>query len=135
MHFLSAAEVYSWQDGEGNTHFGDKPPSADAKPIQIKPTSGSDASNRNRYERTKKLVDSLAEERQERKQMRAKEHQARQERLQQCEAAKNELKQIREAQFLYRKDEDGEKTILSFEERAQAERKAREEIRKSCGEN
>ena len=36
----ASAQVYKWVDANGKTHFSDRPPPAEAKPSQIKPSSG-----------------------------------------------------------------------------------------------
>lgn len=132
---FAAGKIYSWRDQEGNLHFGDKAPSADARQVDIKPATSSEVSGKSRYERTKKLLDSFAEEREERNEARAKEKQARKEKQRDCLAAQTELREISDAQFLYREGDSGEKHILSFEDRARAEQNAREKMRKLCGEN
>ena len=132
---FAAGKIYSWRDEEGNLHFGDKAPSANAQQVDIKPTTSSDVSGKTRFERTKKLVDSLADERAERDEARLKEKQARKQKQRDCLAAQAEFREMSDAQFLYREGDGDDKQILSFEERARAEQNAREKMRKLCGEN
>ena len=131
---FGAGKVFSWRDAEGNLHFGDKAPSSDAKSLELKPATGSDPDGSARFERTKKLVDSFAEERKERQETREKTSEARKQRKKDCLAAKSQFQKVSSAQFLYRQEEGGDKQILSFEQRAEAEEKARAKIRELCGE-
>ena len=89
-----AGKVYSWRDADGNLHFGDKAQSANAKAVEVKPASGSNTKGSARYERTKKLVDSFAEERKERQDTREKAAEAREQRKKDCLAAKSQFQKV-----------------------------------------
>ncbi|MEM7468798.1 MAG: DUF4124 domain-containing protein [Pseudomonadota bacterium] len=129
----AAKKIYSWTDEHGNVHFGDKPLGGDAKTITVKPASIGDGASGSRLERTKKLIDSFAEDRKALEEKREKAETARKEAAKQCAAAEVELREIRDAQFLYEEGESGEKQVLSFEQRAQAERNAADKVRDLCG--
>lgn len=133
--YAYAEKIYTWKDEHGNTHFGDKPGGNIAQEIRIKSTSVGDASGQQRAERTKKYLDALSEDRQEREQAREKAKLEKQERAEKCAAAKKAQREASEAQFLYTESESGEKNILSFEQRAAEEQKAANKVRKFCGNN
>ena len=131
---LQAAKVYSWTDEDGTVHFGDKPAHGDASEIKVKPASVGDPSSANRVERSKKLLDSLTADRKEREQARADEEQAKKDQAAKCAKAKTYLKELTEAQYIYDESDAGEKQILDFKQRAQAEQDAAQKMRKLCGE-
>ncbi|MGR8950208.1 MAG: DUF4124 domain-containing protein [Gammaproteobacteria bacterium] len=132
---VSATKVYSWTDANGNVHFGDKPRNQQADEIKLNPASGGDPSGRKRFERSKKLLDSLSADRKEREVAREAQQRKRQEKAAKCAQARTQLQELTEAQFIYDESDTGKKRILNFDERAQAEQDAAQKIRKICGGN
>ena len=70
----------------------------------------------------------------EKQQMRDEKKVQEQKKAEECEQAKSEFARISNAQFVYSKNDDGGKVILSFEERAAAENELKQKIAKFCGE-
>ena len=132
---VQADKIYTWQDENGNTHFGDKPAGKSASEIKIKPTSIGGTDGQERLARTQKYLDALSEDREERKQAREKAATEKKQRAEKCAAAKKSQQEISDAQFVYTESKSGEKTILDFEQRAAAEQRAANKVREFCGKN
>ena len=128
-----ADKVYKWVDENGKTHFGDRPQGPKAEKIPVRPASVGDPTAAGRLERTNKLLDSFAADRKKRTAERAAAIAEKKEKEQKCLEAKTELKEMRTAQFVYTKNDAGEKEILSHEQRAAAEQEAVEKVAHWCG--
>lgn len=130
-----ADKVYTWKDENGNIHFGDKAVGKNAEELRIKGTSSGAIGGQQRLERTKKFLDALSEDRQEREQAREQAKLEKQQRAEKCAAAKKSYRELTEAQFIYTESDSGEKNILGFDERAAEERKAINKVNEYCGKN
>lgn len=131
----SAEKVYTWRDNEGNVHFGDKPNGANANEVFITPSSVGDSDGQSRFERNKILLDAYRADRIERENEREQQEKERQEKILKCQKAKQLHQQLTEAQFIYNENDQGEKSILDFEQRAQEENAAAEKVQRFCGKN
>ena len=131
----AAGEVYRWTDAEGNVHFGDRPPDQDrAQKLDLRTRPGDAAAARRRLEREQRLLRAFEEERQVRARAQRQAAEAERQRRRNCEKAREVLREYREATYLYDENPDGSRRILSHEERAEAEREARAQVRHWCGE-
>lgn len=128
-----AREVYKWVDGKGKVHYGDRPEGAKSRKLDVPAsTPDADASSAARDERTRKLLDQYAEERSEADEAKAKRQQDDAKRKENCRLAKDILEDYRTASYLYDKGKDGERVVLSKEQRAEAEAEAKEAVATWC---
>ncbi len=124
------AGVYKWVDERGQVHYGDNPPEDNAEEITIEKRTIKEQVDRSDYQN--RVADSLSEERQRKQEIKDK-HMEEQDRLMEyCQRAKDKLERIKNARYLYGKDEDGDRIVLNEEQRAEATEKAMEEVQKNC---
>ena len=129
----NAAEIYKWVDENGQVHYGDRSTEQGSEKIDIKivPKSKQQTSG-NREAKQHRLIQVMAEERQEAAQQR----QAQKERLQElkikCTEARKSLQEMRHATGIYTVNDKGEKLFLSEKEREQAELKLQSRVDSLC---
>ena len=118
----TAGKVYKWVDSNGKPHYGDR---ADAKAGQVEevhisktPAVGSEITSR--QQRTERLLDSYQKEREEKAEVRQAAVGEKKEREAKCAAAMNSQQRYERAGSLYSKDDAGNRTYLSDEDRNQA---------------
>ena len=112
---LFALEVYRWTDAAGQVHYGDKPSGAAAETIQLKSsptTSAGPEAEAARRERTQRLLNEYAIERDEREAARAEEAAALAKRKRRCAKARQDKADVDNSAYLYTRDEAGNKQIL-----------------------
>ena len=128
----SAAEVYKWEDDQGQVHYGHKPPDDGADAIEIKPHYEADQATLKRIEKNEKLLRVYKEERQISKQEAMEARKEEEERRKQCTRAKKALDNLDYGGPLYRLNENGEKVFLSEEERNNEKQAIRKQMKKVC---
>ena len=130
---IAHAEIYKWVDEHGNTHYGDKPSSADAEQVPIsKPASGN-PNQASRAEKQRRLLKLYEEERTEKKQQQAQQEKDKLLQQQNCAKAKKNLAAINRASFLYKKSEDPKNPyVYSDEERQKITEKAQKAVDQWC---
>ncbi len=137
------AEIYKWVDAQGHTHYAERPGSSGAQSMR-QPAGSADtgrtpsdrsaaAQAAERMQREQRLLKAFEEERRERTEKQAEQRAEAQERTQRCAAAKDGLYRVQHAAYLYERDADGERRILSNSERASAEQSAQEAVEHWCG--
>ena len=130
---VSHAEVYKWTDEHGVTHYGDKPASADsAEQIEVKQQTVDTQPSGSRAERRQKLIESLDEDRYEKKQERERQQAKAKRDRQRCHRLKDHLKSMQRASRAYRLDKDGERVYLSDAGKSKSEARIRKQMRKYC---
>ena len=128
--------VYKWVDDNGKVHYSDKPPAQqDIQEMEVEhapsvTTPG--LTGEQRLHKQQRVLDAFAKERADKKAEQDKLAQEKQERKVWCARAKDELREISEAGYLYDYDENGEMVVLSKERRAQATSEAEAQIKKKC---
>ncbi len=127
----SWAEVYKWTDEQGNVHFGDRP-SEDAEEVRIRKAPAAAPARTPRNTR-RRLGSIMEQDRRKRAEARAKEREERDKRRSQCAFARDRLRNLSEATYLYDLDEQGQRRVLSHEQRSAAERQARQDVQRLCG--
>ena len=135
-----ATEVYKWVDEKGKVHFGDKPPSDNqgSERVEIKQVEEVEKrvnqapSAAQRLERQKRLLDSYATEREEKKQAAQKEKEEREKQQRRCVRAKHQLKRYKSAGYLYDLDKDGNRVVYSDEKRAKKTQDMERAVQKNC---
>lgn len=131
-----AGAIYKWVDDQGKVHYSDKPPAqSDTQEMDVKsdPAAGTPGLNDDqRRQKQQRVLDAFAKERAEKEAERAKLAEEKKEQKEWCASARNELREIQEAGFLYDYDENGEKVIYSKEARAKATGDLEGRISKNC---
>lgn len=129
MPLLASAEVYRWQDAEGNWHFGDQPPQEQHEKMDIKapPKIGQGERVREINQRTLRLRQSEKTQNQEQ----AAELEKQQAALaKQCREAKERLKRLH-GRFAYQ-DEDGTVTHPTLDQVEADKQEVRQWIQQNC---
>jgi hypothetical protein len=127
-----AADVYKWVDKDGNVHFGDKP-GAGAERVTVKaPPPALDAEAAARAAKRERMLDVYQEEREERRELAAKEKADREERKRKCAEAREKQVKYDTAGYIYRRDAAGNRQILSDEEHASVRRQVADLVKTWC---
>ncbi|OGT64416.1 MAG: hypothetical protein A2993_05130 [Gammaproteobacteria bacterium RIFCSPLOWO2_01_FULL_47_190] len=107
------AEVYKWVDEHGYTHYGEKPPDANAQKIQIREITVDESIEIHNQQR-EKLLRIYEEERNLKKEEKLKAEKLKAEKEQHCQNLENELIKYQQGGFVYYDlDEKGERKYLS----------------------
>jgi hypothetical protein len=131
------AGVYRWVDDQGRVHYGDKPPTVGAEelevPVQKPETNATEAkSEEQRALERERLLQRFQEDRDKKREQAKKRAEEKAERKRLCALAKDQLRVYTEATGLYDLDEEGERKVLSFEERERVTREAEQEVKRWC---
>lgn len=111
------AGIYKWTDESGIVHYGSRPGNHDAVNIEIKPAPELPADHATRREKQRRLLNLYEEEREEKREQKARAKQEKQERLANCQQARDYYKTIKTAALLYEIDDEGNHVILDEPER------------------
>jgi hypothetical protein len=127
------ADVYKWTDAQGNTHYGDRPPSTEsATRLNSQGTTVKTKVDEARAETREKLLQSMQEDRLEKKEKRQKKRaKAKQDRAR-CNALRDKMRRMRSATGVYQLDKNGERVFFSNEQRSKAEANIKKRMRKVC---
>jgi hypothetical protein len=133
--FPACAGIYRWRDEQGRIQYGDHPPAGvAAEPVEADPAPATRGSSPDRRIRRERVLDVLGEERKQRDAARAAEEAALRERREQCERARRQLEETRNASFLYEPGSDpANPRILSDSERAAYTREGERAVERLCG--
>ncbi len=131
---IAAGEIYRWVDAHGKVHYGDRPGRSAAQKVEIahptrEPTKAIDGQRRQKQQRLLKAFEI------ERKQKQQKQRRVRKEKQhleRDCARARKELRDIRNARYLYQKGKDGERKIFTDSQRQAATRELEDTIGKHC---
>ena len=127
------AAIYKCTDAQGDTQYSDEP-CGDASTVFVPRTVPSvpavDAAER--MDKTQRLLRAYEVENAERQRQEAAARTARVEAEKNCVTARDRLRNISQARALYRLDEEGNRIVLSFEERAAAEERAQSAVERWC---
>lgn len=129
LPLLANAEVYRWQDAEGNWHFGDQPPQEQHEKMEIKapPKIGQGDRVREINERALRLRQSEKAEQREQ----ASEQREQQDAIaRQCKEARAKLKRLH-GRFVYQ-DEDGKVTHPTLDQVEKDKEEVRQWIQRNC---
>jgi len=129
--FANAAEMYRWVDAEGKTHFGDRAPAQNAQSVHV-PRSKNPQDGTDRTQRTERLVEQFASERNQRETDRAKALQAAEAKKARCREAQDRARDTLQAGYLYNYDDQGRKRVLSDAEHKAARVRVREDAERLC---
>lgn len=138
----SSAELHRWVDTQGGVHYSDQAPSGffrDQKVLPAQRAAAAPVANGDNSAAPKTLVEKELEFRKRRIEAaearikQEKERAAANEARQNCTAAKNNLKNLREGTRLVRYDERGERVFLTGPEREARAEETAEAIEQWCG--
>ncbi len=128
-----AAKVYKWTDSNGNIHYGERPPTTQAKEVELHnlhPSgSGTPATP---PQDINKLLDTLSKERKEKAEKSAAAEKERKHREKNCNAAKRNAAGYQIGGRIYEIDENGERRFLGDSEIDKKLEEARKEVEKWC---
>ena len=126
------AEIYKCTDAQGDTRYSDKPCGGNAAVFvpRAAPAPAEDAAER--ADKTQRLLRAYDVENAEEQRKAAAALAAREAAEQNCTRARERLRGMTQARAVYRLDEDGNRVVLSFEERAASEEKARAQVEHWC---
>ncbi len=130
-------EVYKWVDENGRTHYGEKPPAADAEEMKIKSSaSPADSSGKSPEEinaERERLLKVYEEERQQKEEEKLEQENRQAELREKCMELENKLQDMKEggAQY-YRVDESGKRQYVSDEELQKRIQTMQELYNKEC---
>lgn len=126
------AAIYKCTDAQGDTQYSDEPCGDTTTvfvPRAAPAPAGDDAE---RMDKTQRLLRAYEVENAERQRQQAAARTARAEAEKNCVTARDRLRNISQARALYRLDEEGNRIVLSFEERAAAEERAQSAVERWC---
>lgn len=129
----NAAGVYKWTDEQGRSHYGDKPPTENAVPVDVDDAPTPSAAQSTQQEEEQRLLKVMEEERTEKKAQRAEQEQMKEQRKANCDAATRQLQTIEGASFLWEPGSDPKNPkILSKAERDAETAQARKTVQEWC---
>ena len=126
------AAIYKCTDAQGDTQYSDVPCGENASLFvpEAAPVPAGDAAHR--LDKRQRLLRAYELEHAEQQREAAAARAAEAEAEQNCIAARERLRSVTRARALYRLDEDGNRVVLSFDERAAAEQQARATVAHWC---
>lgn len=133
MSPLAADKVYKWTDEHGNVHYGDRPPAESARrEIRLRETPALDPDVGLRQQRTARLLQSFAAEREEKQAARVAAANKKKEREARCVQAREQQQKYENSAFIYTRDAAGERVILDDDAHARVMEDAREAVETWC---
>lgn len=127
----SASDVFKWVDSQGKVHYGDRPQGGAAQTLKIAPTPAVDESLRQRRETPNKQPKQDEEEKKKPGQITSAKE-AQEQITKNCADAKRRLEKYQGATMLLEQGDNGERRILSDEERLKAIGNTKSEMEKWC---
>jgi len=118
------AAIYKCTDARGDTQYSDTPCGHGSTVFVPKTAPAPAADAAQRHDRTQRLLRAYEVENAEQQREAAAARAAEAEAQQNCIAAQERLRNVTQARALYRMDENGNRVVLSFDERAAAEDQA-----------
>ncbi len=126
------SEIYKWVDEQGNTHYTDKPVEQSEQIEVDTEKKGHIQTTQTREDRRQKLLESMKEDRAREEKQKAKEKKQNKMRKRECVLAQDRLKGYERAGYLYDLDKDGNRVVVSNEERLKVTESLRKNIAKHC---
>jgi Domain of unknown function (DUF4124) len=125
-------EIYKCTDASGAVQFSDRPCTGVSTYIGKKSASPETQGPDEHLQKTRRLLDALRQEREQAEQEKAQQKAAAEKRQHECLSARDYLRNITQSSYIYRLDEQGNRVILSDEERNRATDDARARVAKWC---
>jgi hypothetical protein len=137
--YTSGGEIYKWVDKHGKVHFSDRPRPEGSEKIQLKDSpqidsgvTGAGPTDAERREKRRRLLEVFEQERAQKEAAAAKKAAEKKELRKKCTVAKRDLREMKEAGYLYDYDKSGNRVILSNDEREKAVADLKRKIDKRC---
>ena len=129
-----AGKIYKWTDSEGNVHYGERPPTSQAREINLPkaPPSSRATPAGNSLQETNKLLDTLQKERQQKAEKKAAAEKERKAREANCSHAKRRLAAYTIGGRIYEIDDQGERSYLGDAEIEKRRLAAQKEVDEWC---
>jgi len=128
----SHAAIYKCIDAHGDTRYSDEPCGHNPTVFVPKSAPAPAADVAERKDKTQRLLRAYDVENAERQRQETAARTARAEAEKNCVDARDRLRNITGARALYRLDEEGNRVVLSFDERAAAEKQTRAAVAHWC---
>lgn len=134
--FSVAGKIYKWTDSEGNIHYGERPPSDQAKQITVPkgPSSApsSESQPTNTQDSTKKLLDAFDKERKDKADATAKDAKETALRDKNCSISRKRVAGLSIGGRIYDVTEKGERRYLEDAEIKSKLAEAQKDVEKWC---
>jgi len=127
-----AGDIYRWTDADGQVHYGDRPTSRSAEPVQLRPEPPPDPQAAARRGQRDKFLRAMQEDKAARAKRQHKADRKAAHLAAQCRKARRHLQEYRRATYLYREDGSGGRKVLSDSQRAAAVKKLQAQIEQHC---
>lgn len=131
------AEVYTWKDAQGRVHFGDKAPLGTAAETidlpEVDPSAIPSMTDAERRERQRKVIESIASEREAREEAREKSKKDKATRIATCNKAKKRIEESKGINLFYTRDSEGNKVYMTDEQRKAADALVLKKYQQECG--
>jgi len=128
----SQAAIYKCTDAQGDTQYSDEPCGHNTTVFVPRAAPGPTDDAAERMDKTQRLLRAYDVENAERQRQESAAQTARAEAEKNCVTARDRLQNITRARALYRLDKDGNRVVLSFDERAASEQQARTAVKHWC---
>ena len=128
----ACGEIYKCTDSTGAVQFSDRPCTGVSTYIGKKTAPPDPSEPNEQLQKTRRLLDAMRQEREQAKRQKAQQQAAAEKRKHECLTARDDLRNITQASHLYRLDEQGNRVILSDEERTRATESARARVAQWC---
>ena len=125
-------EVYKCTDAAGAVQFTDHPCTGVSTYIGRKAAATEEQGPDEQLQKTRRLLDALQQEREQAQREKAQQKAAAEKRQRECASARDYLRNVIRASSVYRLDEQGNRVILSEEERSRATDDAHAQVAKWC---
>jgi len=135
---VTLAAVYKWIDDDGNVHYGDKPTASepsvevDVDEIVSVPLYDSNKGSMSREERRERLLQSMEEDRLEKREQREKQQALKKQNRKKCNRYRDRMRHYERARAVYRLDKDGNRVFMSDADRTKATKNLQKKINKYC---
>ncbi len=129
-----AGKIYKWTDSEGNVHYGERPPTTQAREIDLPktPPSSRGPAQGNSLQETNKLLETMRKEREDKAAKKAAAEKERKAREANCSGAKRRLAAYTIGGRIYEIDDQGERSYLSDAEIDKRKQAAQKEVDQWC---
>jgi Domain of unknown function (DUF4124) len=128
----ASGEVYKCTDAAGEVQFTDHPCTGVSTYVGRKAAATEEQGTDEHLQKTQRLLDAMQQEREQAEQEKAQQKAAAEKRQHECANARDYLRNVAQASNLYRLDEQGNRVILSDEERNGATDDAHARVAKWC---
>jgi hypothetical protein len=126
------SEVYKCTDATGAVQFTDHPCTGVSTYVGRKAAATEEPGPDEQLQKTRRLLDAMQQEREQAEREKAQQKAAAEKRRHECASARDYLRNITRASSIYRLDEQGNRVILSEEERNRATDDAHARVAKWC---